>query len=119
MFIRYVHHRQDSFGTPKWKKFDVEPDARVFNFRETKQIVTDHESCDSIRRERYSCVGASIKMYRSFAYYVFRIYVPTVTTMMVGFFSFWLPPTSYPARIINQRDTNRIINFNLCVGCRL
>ncbi|XP_053400665.1 glycine receptor subunit alpha-3-like [Mercenaria mercenaria] len=47
----------------------------------------------------YPCIGVTIVLERNYAYYIIQIYVPCFLIVMLSWVSFWLDPTSVPARI--------------------
>lgn len=81
-----------------WQNFTMDPGMYFPKFR-----IYDYEtleSCPGIYTDKdRSCVRASLKMSRKFSFYMTRFYAPTILIVCATFIGFWLPISSWPARV--------------------
>ncbi|XP_057311180.1 glycine receptor subunit alpha-2-like [Hydractinia symbiolongicarpus] len=49
--------------------------------------------------ENYNNLLLTFVVHRTFAFYFYRMYAPTVVLMVFNFGSFWIPPSAVPARV--------------------
>jgi hypothetical protein len=69
------------------------PKFRIYDFETL-------DTCPGVYTENdRSCVRASLKMSRKFSFYMTRFYAPTILIVSATFIGFWLPISSWPARV--------------------
>ncbi|XP_057291821.1 glycine receptor subunit alpha-3-like [Hydractinia symbiolongicarpus] len=99
-FESFAYSRSDMILS--WHKTPVITDhihTPAFSIESVEGTIKTMEFDIDNRKEIYDNLIVTFKVKRTFLYFVYRVYVPTILLMIFNFGSYWIPATAVPARV--------------------